>query len=287
MWITRRGGLVGLGGAALAAIGGHGRAHGQAVAVLRRVRVSDEISLATWEWKGRSKQPLILVHGFTSSTRQNWEESGVIGALASAGLWIIGVDARGHGASNKPHDPARYGWRRIAQDVVEVADAYSLQAYDYAGYSMGGALAPIVATSDPRVKRLGVCGCIGQFYLNFRTDPVWSLFPAALRADDPSTIVAPAARAFRGVVEARAADRLALAACLERGQDDWDFAQKQLPAITQEMLLLGGTADPYMARPERVLSLVKSARLETVAGDHPGTPATPEFGQKLAAFFAG
>jgi hypothetical protein len=35
------------------------------------------------------------------------------------------------------------------------------------------------------------------------------------------------------------------------------------------------------------LSLVKTARLETVPGDHPGAPATPELGQRMAAFFAG
>ena len=53
---------------------------------------------------------------------------------------LILVDARGHGDSDKPHDPAAYQMERMASDIVAVLDALHLEKAHYMGYSSGGVL---------------------------------------------------------------------------------------------------------------------------------------------------
>ena len=51
---------------------------------------------------------------------------------------LILLDARGHGASDKPHDPAAYDLRLRVGDVTAVLDDLEIRRADYFGYSMGG-----------------------------------------------------------------------------------------------------------------------------------------------------
>jgi pimeloyl-ACP methyl ester carboxylesterase len=47
--------------------------------------------------------PLILLHGFTDSA-ESWYELGYVHALQARHRLIL-IDSRGHGKSDKPHDP--------------------------------------------------------------------------------------------------------------------------------------------------------------------------------------
>ncbi|MGH6828391.1 MAG: alpha/beta fold hydrolase, partial [Rhizomicrobium sp.] len=51
---------------------------------------------------------VMLVHGFGSSRAQNWQSTGWYASLAQAGLSLVAMDCRGHGESDKPHDPLLY-----------------------------------------------------------------------------------------------------------------------------------------------------------------------------------
>ena len=55
--------------------------------------------------------PLILQHGFTDSS-ESWYELGYVAALKSKFRLIL-PDTRGHGQSDKPHDPRAYTPARI------------------------------------------------------------------------------------------------------------------------------------------------------------------------------
>src|SRR5215831_15923638 len=79
--------------------------------------------------------PLVLQHGFASSL-QSWYIPGYVEALKSDYQLIL-VDARGHGGSDKPHDPAAYAVSLRAGDVVAVLDTLHLDKAHYWGYSMG------------------------------------------------------------------------------------------------------------------------------------------------------
>ena len=82
--------------------------------------------------------PLVLHHGFTDSLT-TWDELGYVSALTERRQVIL-VDARGHGSSDKPHDPAAYSWERRVDDIVAVLDAERVETADFYGVSMGGSI---------------------------------------------------------------------------------------------------------------------------------------------------
>ena len=68
----------------------------------------DGIEIAYGEWGDETAStPVVLHHGFVANAEANWVATGVLDALLAAGRRVIAPDARGHGHSEKPHDPAR------------------------------------------------------------------------------------------------------------------------------------------------------------------------------------
>src|SRR5690606_4517305 len=125
-------------------------------------RTSDGFELAWYGLApGAAGPPIILQHGYSSSSWHEWVACGIAGALAGLGRPVYALDALGHGASDKPHDERHYGEARMARDVCELADRLGLVQFDLVGYSMGGVVAVLVGTREPRLRRL-VLGGIGE-----------------------------------------------------------------------------------------------------------------------------
>ena len=83
--------------------------------------------------------PVVLHHGFVADANLNWAGPGVVAALVAAGRYVVAApDARGHGASSKPHDPAAYGEGAMARDLGTLFDVIGADAVDLAGYDGGG-----------------------------------------------------------------------------------------------------------------------------------------------------
>ena len=82
--------------------------------------------------------PVVLIHGYSGTARGNWFLNGVADALAKHHC-VMAIDCRGHGHSEKPHDPDRYG-PQMAADVIEMMDHLGIQQAHVHGYSMGGFL---------------------------------------------------------------------------------------------------------------------------------------------------
>jgi pimeloyl-ACP methyl ester carboxylesterase len=61
---------------------------------------------------------------------------------------LIALDCRGHGKSDKPHDPAQYGVE-MAADVVRLLDHLKLEKAHLIGYSSGAYLTGKVAATHP------------------------------------------------------------------------------------------------------------------------------------------
>jgi pimeloyl-ACP methyl ester carboxylesterase len=80
--------------------------------------------------------PLVLGHGFTDSI-DIWYELGYVAALKPKYRLVL-IDARGHGQSDKPHDPQSYTYEKLASDIVAVLDDLGMKTAAYWGYSMGG-----------------------------------------------------------------------------------------------------------------------------------------------------
>src|SRR6476646_5578094 len=65
---------------------------------------------------------VLLLHGFAADHRVNWIVPGVVDALVAVGRRAILYDARGHGASGKPHDPTAYADDAMAKDAHALLD---------------------------------------------------------------------------------------------------------------------------------------------------------------------
>jgi alpha-beta hydrolase superfamily lysophospholipase len=61
---------------------------------------------------------LVLQHGFTDSL-DTWYDLGYVDALKREHKLVL-IDARGHGASDKPHQTSAYTNEARANDVVEM-----------------------------------------------------------------------------------------------------------------------------------------------------------------------
>ena len=248
---------------------------------------SDGLTLHFRTWGDPGGRPaVVLHHGFTADGSTDWEATGVVAALRADGRHVIAPDARGHGASEKPHDPARYGEPRMAADVRALADHLGLAVFDLVGYSMGGIVALLVAVADRRVRRLVVGGIGEGVVLSGGVDQrvvASAALAAALRADDPATIADPGARAFRGAADAPGRDRFALAA-----QADAAHAQPiDLAAIGVPALVLAGESDPLAAHPEVLAGAIPGAAVRRVPGDHPSTLREPAFAAAIVEFVGG
>jgi len=103
-----------------------------------------------------SGPPLILLHGGGQSHR-NWVDGGYVAAL-SKHFRVIAIDARGHGASDKPTARANYAIERVMADVLAVADACGAATFDLIGYSYGGNIGRYLASRTDRVTRFVMIG---------------------------------------------------------------------------------------------------------------------------------
>jgi pimeloyl-ACP methyl ester carboxylesterase len=91
--------------------------------------------------------PIVLIHGYTGTAHGNWFLNGVADALAKK-HHVIAIDCRGHGKSEKPHDPAKYG-PQMAKDVFELMDHLKIEKAHVHGYSMGGFIVSQLLASHP------------------------------------------------------------------------------------------------------------------------------------------
>lgn len=101
------------------------------------IMVGDGLRIATYSWGDETAPVVVVVHGFASSTKDNWVATGWVRDLLRAGYRVIGLDQRGHGASDKPHAPHDYDLRQLAGDVETVLDTYLVDEAFYVGYSLG------------------------------------------------------------------------------------------------------------------------------------------------------
>jgi pimeloyl-ACP methyl ester carboxylesterase len=99
----------------------------------------------------------VLLHGW-GVDRSSWPGAGYIDEL-EGDYRLVNIDLRGHGASDKPHDPAAYTADALVQDVLTVTDAEGLDRFGIWGHSYGGWIAWMTAAAGPeRVAAIVISG---------------------------------------------------------------------------------------------------------------------------------
>ena len=149
--------------------------------------------------------PIVLHHGFAASVVANWTAPGVVDKLLPLGRRIVALDARGHGRSGKPHDPAAYADGAMVKDTRALIDHLGVDRIDLVGYSMGAHVSLGVATEETRVRSVVLGGIGGATVTGAAFDR--SEIADGLIVEDASTITNARAKGFRRFAEATKADR--------------------------------------------------------------------------------
>jgi pimeloyl-ACP methyl ester carboxylesterase len=244
----------------------------------------DGVTLS-YEDEGRGRAVLLL-HGFAADTNINWVRSGVLDALVDEGFRVLALDARGHGLSEKPHDPAPYADDAMVRDARALLDHHELERAHVAGYSMGASTALALAATDPRILRAIAVG-VGGTTLSRREEAspgegFGSGMADGFLAEDPETITDPLARQFRTLADSVRADREALAACARgRRETDLDYG-----AIAVPVLVVAGVDDELAGDPAELAARIPDARSATVPGDHFTSLQHPKLQQAVLEFLS-
>ena len=195
-------------------------------------------------------EPLILLHDTGASAEATWVASGALAAFAQ-GFRAVALDFPGHGGSDKPTDPARYG-RDLGEDVLRLMDHLKLGRAQLVGYGLGAQVAAWLAARHPERFQALVLAGGGPLREGAapRTPAAW---PGA-------------------------------AAMSELALSDGDLARITLPTLG-----IAGKLDP--ALPELIALRAVMPRPPQLAAveeaTHASTPSSPDFTSTIAQFLRG
>jgi pimeloyl-ACP methyl ester carboxylesterase len=240
-------------------------------------------------------EPVILVHGFTASIETNWGAPGIVDVLAKD-FRVIAIDARGHGKSGKPHDPAAYG-ANMMEDVIRLMDHLGILKAHIAGYSMGGGITlQAVATYPDRFYSaiLGGSGWQppGSGFENMMTPLADSLeqgkgLGPLVIALNPKGQPPPTAEQIAAINERLLAtnDALALAAVIRGFRGNRQITADALKALHVPMLAIVGEIDPVKASVDAMKGVATDLEVKVLPGkDHLSAVADPQLAASMHEF---
>ena len=225
--------------------------------------------------------PIILVHGFASDYRLNWVGSRWQETLTGNGFRIIGLDCRGHGHSDKPHEEAAYTVDVMTGDVVRLLDHVDVAEAAYLGYSMGARIGLEVVMDHPDRITRAVLGGVGASGAIEHAEEIAHAFRIGEPTDDPI------AQTFYKFAAARPDnDLMALAACI-RGLRP-ERHPERLGRIRTPILVAVGERDDIARGAPELIEEIPSARLYTIPNrDHMSAVTAREFKSAALDFLSG
>lgn len=208
--------------------------------------------------------PLVLQHGYTQSL-DRWYQCGYVAALKSSYRLVL-IDARGHGASDKPHDRAAYSWPVGVMDVLAVLDALRIRRALYWGYSMGGSIGFGALTIAPeRITALVAGGAAADaFTIGTQMRHIDGSDPEAFVTAFEAIIKAPIVPAVRDKL--LASDTRALAAAAQ----DRPSLMDKISQVATPCFLYAGDKDFVFSRAQATASHIAGAQFQVLPGlTHP------------------
>ena len=229
--------------------------------------------------------PVVLIHGFGANRNITWSNTNWYQTILRAEHKLVAIDCRGHGESDKPHDPEDYDEGRMAMDVIAVLAALEIPEVDVMGYSMGGQLALRLMHDAPGRVRRAVLGGIGERYFHPSKERAETI-AKALTARDASKITDPVAREFRTFCEKAGDDLQAMAACIRR--PGHAFTPEELHALPQKVLVVCGEQDDWAGSPEVLArAFADGQALVVPKRNHHSTVGDRAYKDAVVAFLAG
>jgi 3-oxoadipate enol-lactonase len=118
---------------------------------------------------GGDGPPVMLLHGWLATADMNW--CGAYADLVDAGYRVLAIDHRGHGRGLRSMAPFRLA--DCAGDAAAALRALDASPAVIVGYSMGGAIAQLVARDHPDVMSGIVLSGTAQHWQEAESKRVW------------------------------------------------------------------------------------------------------------------
>ena len=241
-------------------------------------------------------EPIVLVHGFTMDYKSEWGGRGLLGPLSER-YKVIAIDNRGHGKSDKPHDPEMYGTEMV-KDIVRLLDYLEIEKAHVAGYSLGGFITVKLLTMYPERIQSAVIGGAGWRKDFGDREAVWMGLAdslekgegfgpmiAALTPEGRPQPTEEQVAAMSALIAARN-DLQALAAVI-RGMREAMVTEEELRANKVPALSIIGGVDPLKADADALKEVMSNLEVVVIEGaDHPGCIASPKFRESMLEFLA-
>ncbi|HEY94085.1 MAG TPA: alpha/beta fold hydrolase [Dehalococcoidia bacterium] len=204
--------------------------------------------------------PLVLHHGF-SGYLDNWREQGYVEALRDSYRLIL-MDARGHGKSDKPHDPEAYAIKYKTGDVISVINDLGIETTNFFGYSYGGRIGYRLAKYAPERIKSVIVGGAAYGTANPNQEQRIKMLEGG-----PEAIIAQLEKLATLTPEMRenilAYDCEALIAILKA---TWDDIEADLPDMIMPFLLFVGESDPSFPGVEKTSKSLPDATFVSLPG---------------------
>ncbi|UTW13287.1 alpha/beta fold hydrolase [Marinobacterium rhizophilum] len=246
--------------------------------------------LAVMEWGDPDAVPVLALHGWLDNAATFMQLAPRLPAVR-----LIAIDLAGHGESgHRPAGTPYYIWDNIA-DVLAVADQLELERFSLLGHSMGAGVAMMLAACAPqRVARLFLIEGLAPLVYEARELPELMAEALARHKRMERRTLRPYETFEQGVAAringrwpvSPEAARWLVERGLERCSGGWRWRSDpalMLPSVVRfseaqveafllrvrapvELVLGTGGIDP--ARMQRLLPLLRDARLHVLAGNH-------------------
>jgi pimeloyl-ACP methyl ester carboxylesterase len=216
-----------------------------------------EIAYEIFAEEGR---PILLIHGFASSGRINWFNTGWVEGLKEAGYQPIAIDNRGHGQSRKVYDPKLYFAHDMADDAANLLDHLGLKRVPVIGFSMGARITAFLCLRHPERVRCAILGGMGINLVTGLEDSEEII--EALTAESLADVKGATGRQFRIFADHSKADRAALAACMISSREP--MAEALVRQIETPVLVAVGETDDMAGDPHLLAQLLPNAEAFTI-----------------------
>jgi pimeloyl-ACP methyl ester carboxylesterase len=200
--------------------------------------------------------PVLLIHGFASNGRVNWQATGWTKTLLDAGYRVIAIDNRGHGESEKLYDSEQYPAPIMADDAARLLRHLGLAKAAVMGYSMGARVTAFLCLQHAElVSRAVFAGLAERMVLGV---PGSEAIADGLLAATWREVTDPAARTFRLFAESTKSDLKALSACMRSSRVK--IKPDALAAISCPVLVVAGDEDKIAGAVQPLVDLIPGAR---------------------------
>ena len=241
-------------------------------------------------------EPIVLLHGWMG-------DSSMWGRLdtnpATKEYQLIAVDLRGHGKSDKPHDPEKYG-PEMAEDVVRLLDHLKLPKAHLVGYSMGAIVAGKVAATRPERVLSVVYGGQAPIFTGEDKSDAREIEVFAKAVEEGKDLgsyileVTPVDKKKLTLDQANAVARFLYGnkdvkafAAAGRGIKNLDVTPEQLKQCKAPILFIHGSkeASSTKERAAAITKLLGRGEIKVIDGaDHMTTLTKPEFARAIEEF---